>query len=172
MTYWEQLFLPQRPCYKNNNNNSIMEERTLKHHSAVTTEKVIGLVLSTQSTSYCWWLEKKRSREWVPRWLVCSAMRGPCWIVWQRRSLIERWKKRLDEDNCLAFLFFCVWASFSHRLNNHQSALDCCYSYSEWGWATEEHLSGAGGLGSLHVLDPWRSEPVFTLYYLCVAWFQ
>lgn len=47
------------------------------------------------------------------------------------------------------YLFLCVWASFSRRLNNHQSALDGYYSYSEWGWATEEHLSGAEGLASL-----------------------
>lgn len=41
------------------------------------------------------------------------------------RTLPPLKKRGLDEDNSLAFIFFIVSAGpLSHRLNNHQSALD------------------------------------------------
>ncbi len=79
---------------------------------------------------------------------------GPMLNCLAKKALDRMKKKGLDKDNCLAFLFFCVSGPLSLCLNNHQSALGRYYSYSEWGWATEEHLLGAGGLHSLRVLDP------------------
>ncbi len=85
--------------------------------------------------------------------LLCHA--GPMLNCLAKKALDRMLKKRVwIKTTVWLFSFFCVSGPLSLCLNNHQSALGRYYSYSEWGWATEEHLLGAGGLHSLCVLDP------------------
>jgi len=66
------------------------------------------------------------------------------------KKVLDRTLKKRAWMKTTVWLF---WASFSQRLNNHQSAFDQHYSSIKLGWATEEHLLGKGGLGCPLLLE-------------------